>query len=433
VSAKVAAWLALEAWPVMRVLRLDEEAIATLQNIRSSWILERAFATAYYRERMHSAGFAAADLAAAPAAALRALAPVTKAELREAGATVLDGGVISETWYSSRSSGSTGEPFRMYYDPRAWAILKYLVKWRGRVACGARTGDRLALLDAIPADVRSRAMLERTGRIRRFSVLQERMLLAAQLLEFRPDILYGLPSALCEIADGLDRLQGDLRPRRVFTSGEILVRSRRERLAEAFECPVLDVYGTSETKEIAFECTEGSFHVNADVALVEILDEQGGRCEAGEEGEIVLTSLVNCAMPLIRFRTGDRGRLLSGLCSCGLHLGRLGVVTGRDVDMLQLPGGARLSPYALTTVIENVPGVKRYQVVQTEETGLLVKVIVEDEVRAREVEAGIRTAVNAATGGQALASVRFVDDLPKGPGGKVRVVHGMRAGGGGSG
>jgi phenylacetate-CoA ligase len=219
----------------------------------------------------------------------------------------------------------------------------------------------------------------------------------------------------------------------VFTSGEILVRSRRERLAEAFECPVLDVYGTSETKEIAFECTEGSFHVNADVALVEILDEQGGRCEAGEEGEIVLTSLVNCAMPLIRFRTGDRGRLLSGLCSCGLHLGRLGVVTGRDVDMLQLPGGARLSPYALTTVIENVPGVKRYQVVQTEETGLLVKVIVEDEVRAREVEAGIRTAVNAATGGQALASVRFVDDLPKGPGGKVRVVHGMRAGGGGSG
>jgi len=131
-------------------------------------------------------------------------------------------------------------------------------------------------------------------------------------------------------------------------------------------------------------------------------------------------------MPLVRFRTGDRGRLLSGLCSCGLHLGRLGVVTGRVVDMLQLAGGARLSPYALTTAIEDVPGVKRYQVVQTEETTLLVKVVVEDGARAHEVEDGIRTAVSAATGG--AASVRLVDDLPKGPGGKVRVVHGMRAG-----
>ena len=428
-KARVAAWLALEAWPVMRVLRLDEDAITALQRIRSSWILERAFATAFYQERMRAAGFAAADLAAGPGEALRSLAPVTKAEIREAGTTVLDGGEISETWLSSRSSGSTGEPFRVYYDPRAWAVLKYLVKWRGRVACGARAGDKLALLDAIPADERSRATLERTGRIRRFSVLQDPKLIAAQLLEFRPDILYGLPSALCEIADGVEGLQGSLRPRRVFTSGEILVRSRRERLAEAFECPVLDVYGTSETKEIAFECTEGGLHVNADVVLVEILDEGGRRCEAGEEGDIVVTSLVNSAMPLVRFRTGDRGRLLSGLCSCGLHLGRLGVVTGRAIDMLQLAGGARLSPYALTTAIEDVPGVKRYQVLQTEETTLLVKVVVEDGAMAHEVEDGIRTAVSAATGGQAAASVRLVDDLPKGPGGKVRVVQGMRAGG----
>ena len=48
-KARVAAWLALEAWPVMRVLRLDEDAITALQRIRSSWILERAFATAFYQ------------------------------------------------------------------------------------------------------------------------------------------------------------------------------------------------------------------------------------------------------------------------------------------------------------------------------------------------------------------------------------------------
>ena len=421
-------WLTLEAWPVMRVLRLDEDAIEALQRIRSGWILERAFATTFYRERIEAAGLVAHDLEARPTEAIQTLPPVTKDQIRRAATTVLDGGAVAETWLSSHSSGSTGEPFRVYYDPRAWAILKYLVKLRGRVACGMRAGDKLALLAAIPVDGRSRSMLERTRRVRRFSVLQDSKLLAAELLDFRPDILYGLPSALCEIAGGVAQLRGALRPRRVFTSGELLVLSRREKLTSAFECPVLDVYGTSETKEIAFECTDGSLHINADVVLVEILGERGHRCEVGEEGEIVVTSLMNSAMPLIRFRTGDRGRLLPGRCSCGLPLRRLGVVTGRDVDMLQLTGGTRLSPYALTTAIENVPGVRRYQVVQTEEATLLVKVVLEGEAPAREVEDGVRTAVSAAAGGRAAASVQFVDDLPKGPGGKVRVVQGMGAG-----
>jgi phenylacetate-CoA ligase len=423
-------WLALEAWPVMRVLRLDEDAIAALQRIRLSWILERAAATAFYRERLDAAGLAARDLTTRPTEALKELWPVTKVELRAAGPTALEGGEISETWPSSRSSGSTGEPFRVYYDPRAWAVLKYLVKWRGRVACGVRARDKLALLDAIPTDRRSRSTLERTGRVRRISVLQDSQLAAAELLAFRPDILYGLPSALREIADGVEQLKGTLRPRRVFTSGELPARSRRERLAEAFECPVLDVYGTSETKEIAFECTDGCLHVNDDVVLVEILDAQGRACEVGEEGEIVVTCLVNMAMPLIRFRTGDRGRLLPDRCACGLHLKRMGVVVGRVVDMLQLAGGDRLSPYALTIAIEDVPGIRRYQVEQTEESALLVTVVLEDEAPAREVQDGIRSAVSAATGGRAAASVQLVDDLPKGPGGKVRVVQGMGAGGG---
>jgi len=423
----VGVWLALEAWPVMRVLGLGEDAVAALQQIRMSWILERAFATTFYRQRIEAAGLVAHDLDARPTEAIQTLPPVTKDEIRRAGTTVLDGGAVAETWFSSHSSGSTGEPFRVYYNPRAWAILKYLVKLRGRVACGMRIGDKLALLDAVAADGRSPSILERTGRVRRISVLRDRKLIAAELLRFRPDILYGLPSALCEIADVAD-LQGALRPRRLFTSGELLVHSRREKLAETFECPVLDVYGTSEAKEIAIECTDGSLHINDDVVQVEILDEWGRCCEIGEEGEIVVTSLVNSAMPLIRFRTGDRGRFLPGRCSCDLPLRRLGVVTGRDVDMLQLTGGTRLSPYALTTAIEDVPGVRRYQVVQTEEETLLVKVVLEGEAPAREVEDGVRTAVSAATGGRAAASVQLVDDLPKGPGGKVRVVQGMGAG-----
>ena len=66
------------------------------------------------------------------------------------------------------------------------------------------------------------------------------------------------------------------------------------------------------------------------------------------------TSLVNHAMPLLRYRMGDRGSLLPGRCECGLAFPLLGVVTGREADMLELQGGRRVSPYALTCALERV-------------------------------------------------------------------------------
>jgi phenylacetate-CoA ligase len=68
---------------------------------------------------------------------------------------------------------------------------------------------------------------------------------------------------------------------------------------------------------VAGECDAGSLHVYADHVHVEIYD---GDVPAnpGAFGDIVLTSLRNRAMPLVRYRVGDRGRLLADRCRCGL-------------------------------------------------------------------------------------------------------------------
>ena len=72
------------------------------------------------------------------------------------------------------------------------------------------------------------------------------------------------------------RLRGErLSVRAVFTSGELLDGSTRAFLASAFEASVYDVYGTSETKEIAWECPQGGMHLNADVVRLEVLDDAG--------------------------------------------------------------------------------------------------------------------------------------------------------------
>ena len=202
------------------------------------------------------------------------------------------------------------------------------------------------------------------GRVARISVLQPAEIVAAQLVAFAPDAVYGLPSTLREAGAILQGGGARFRIPLIFTSGELLHAGARAAISRAFQGRVFDIYGSSETKEIAWECPAGGMHVNADVLRVEILDEDGRPLPEGAEGQIVVTSLVNHAMPLLRYRMGDRGSLLPGRCECGLAFPLLGVVTGREADMLELQGGRRVSPYALTCALERVGQVLRYQITQ---------------------------------------------------------------------
>jgi phenylacetate-CoA ligase len=418
-------WIAADAAATFRALRLDPPSVEALARRRLSRLLFHvARNNAFYGRRLQDVGIEWADpiLEWDPYGALAALPSVSKLELRRAGARALDTGGSRDDWYSSASSGSTGEPFRVYYEPRAWARLKYLVKLRARHACGVRPTDRVALLEATPAG--SGAPLLGWGhRWIRISVLQPASHIAAALRDFAPDVVYGLPSALLEVGQLLERQGHPVPVRAVFATGELLQGSSRDALAGAFQAPVFDVYGTSETKEIAWQCAEGSMHLNADVVRVEVLDDFGRGLPTGVEGDLVVTLLVNRAMPLLRYRTGDRGTLLSETCACGCFLPLLGVVTGRTTDVLVLRHGLRISPYALTCVIERIPGLVRYQVSQLDQARVRVRAILEAAADRAAVTAQVRSALRFDVAPYLDADVEFVDRLPTGPRAKFRVVE----------
>ena len=379
-------------------------------------------ASPFHRERLRAFGVDPRDPAVvrAPESALSLLPPLGKAELRAAGVAALAGGRVRSAWRWSRSSGSTGEPFRVYFDPRAWATLKYLVKLRARHACGVGLTDRVALLDAVPpAAVPSR----RGGHWMCVSVLQSPDAVAAALTLFEPTVIYGLPSALLEAARALGVRARGLGVRAVFTSGELLAPGARDALAAAFDARVFDVYGTSETKEVAWECGHGGLHLNADVAHLEVLDDDDRPLPPGVDGNLVVTSLVNRAMPLLRYRTGDRGALHPGYCPCGRELPLLGVVTGRAADTLVFAGGRRVSPYALTCALESVEGVLRYQVTQLDPTRVRVRAIAAPAADRALASVRMVQALRAGVGPFLLTDVEFVDRLPTGPRAKFRVVQ----------
>ena len=419
---RVGFWIARDLWPVLRAANLRPEQLEALARKRLSRLLRTAARLPFYRQRLDKAGVGDGDLMMelCPEQVLEALAPATKADLRDAGGDILLGGRVRPEWRSSSSSGSTGEPFRVYYEPRAWATLKILVKLRARSACGTRPSDRVALLDAV---LPSEATVGAAGRVARISILQPASRVAAELAAFAPDTVYGLPSALLEAGHELGARRRRLRVRRIFTSGELLRPAVRQAIADAFGAPVYDVYGSSETKEIAWECPAGGMHINADVVRVEVLDEVNRPVPRGVEGNLVATLLPNLAMPLLRYRIGDRGSLLAGSCACGHPFPLLGIVTGRRADMLVLEGGHRVSPYALTCAMEGVGDVLRYQVTQLEPARLRVRAILDPGADRRRVEGLIRSAIRNEVAPYLQTEVEFVDRLPRGPRAKFRVVE----------
>ncbi len=109
-----------------------------------------------------------------------------------------------------------------------------------------------------------------------------------------------------------------------------------ERIEAGFNVPFRNLYGTNELGVMAASCGQ-SLHLLDTLFVVEILRD-GRPVPDGDLGEIVVTDLKNFAMPLIRYRVGDVGRIVTGRCSCGRSTPRLEVL-GRVQEMLEAPCG----------------------------------------------------------------------------------------------
>jgi phenylacetate-CoA ligase len=132
-------------------------------------------------------------------------------------------------------------------------------------------------------------------------------------------------------------------------------------------------------------------------------------------------------MPLLRYRVGDRGSLLPGRCDCGLTFPLLGVVTGREAEMLELKGGRRISPYALTCALERVGQMLRYQVTQLDPARVRVRAIPHPDADREAMADRIRAVLRTEVAPFLEAEIEYVDRLAQGPRAKSRVVEPLAA------
>ena len=191
----------------------------------------------------------------------------------------------------------------------------------------------------------------------------------------------------------------------------------RRLVPDAWGVPVTDVYSAQEVGYIALQCPQGDgYHAQAEHLLVEILDEDGRPCEAGETGRVVVTTLHNLASPLIRYELGDYA-VAGGRCPCGRGLPLIERVMGRERHMAILPSGERFWPSFPEEDWMSVAPIRQLQLVQKSVERIEARVAASRPLNRRE-ERRLSDAFGAALGHPFQFDFLYVNEIPRGSNGK---------------
>ena len=133
----------------------------------------------------------------------------------------------------------------------------------------------------------------------------------------------------------------------------------RRSIQDGLGIELYDIYGLTEIygPGIGINCQKEKYiHYWDDYLFIEIINPETGKpVEDGEEGEIVITTLVKEGAPLLRFRTHDLSRIIPEKCSCGSCYPRLDIIKGRSDDMFKVHG-VNMFPAQVEEVLHQIDG-----------------------------------------------------------------------------
>jgi phenylacetate-CoA ligase len=380
----------------------------------------------FYRERFERAGLSPADFRGPED--LRALPVLEKLDLQQQGERLVARNWPRADLIRNQTGGSTGTPVTFYLSrdrkcSRAAATLRHN-RW-----AGWEVGDKAAVLWGAPRDrpadnwrARLRARLLRDPLWLDTAALSEATLAQfhAALWRQRPRVIQAYARAAVLFARYLEAAGlRPYRPHSLVTSAEVLEDDDRALLERVFGCPVFNRYGCREVSVLASECPAHSgMHVMAEGLYLEI-ETPAGPAAPGQTGSILVTDLLNGAMPLIRYRIGDLGAWAPGQCPCGRGLPRLERVAGRVTDFLVGSDGRLVSGVFLATyVVAQRPSLGQVQIHQDRPGAVVYRLkpgpTFDPEADRNYLEEATRTYL----GPRAGARVEVVADLPASPSGK---------------
>jgi phenylacetate-CoA ligase len=188
-------------------------------------------------------------------------------------------------------------------------------------------------------------------------------------------------------------------PLALVTTSVAMSPELKRRLSARYQAPVIDWYSLVETGPLGYGCPLGhGYHVLPHDVHVEVLRPDGGWAGPGERGEVAVTGGRNVFFPLLRYRTGDFGRIDHEPCPCGDPMPRLLELEGRVPVLFRSSDGTPVSTVDLSRLLREFP--------------LLLHEFVQRTDRSCELTARPLPGASPGAGEIAAALRKLLGDLP---------------------
>lgn len=168
---------------------------------------------------------------------------------------------------------------------------------------------------------------------------------------------------------------------------------------------------------MGLQCAQGNFHVFSDLVKLESVPVDG-------EHRLLVTSLTNRVMPMIRYELGDLGRLQDGQCSCGSPFPMMSLDVCRKNDLIVTPAGRKIYPSYFVHLLDGYSGIEQFQFVQTGHGSIVLRLRAPLDV-AGLVEQALKPRLQADLGRDLAFCVERVEAIPRSRSGKHRFVIGV--------
>lgn len=377
---------------------MNREKLQQLQVDRLKKTITQAKQSAYYSKALDEAGVSAQSIQTIDD--LQKIPFTTKQQMRD---NFPYGFLSIEKQKVIRlhsSSGTTGNPTVVYHtkhDIESWANLLA----RSLYTAGVRDTDvfqNICGYGLFTGGLGFQYGIERLGCLSIPAGAGNSARQIKLMQDYETTVAHAIPSYLNRLYEvfveqGLDP-KTDTKLHTLVIGAEPHTEAQRKRIEKMFGVKAYNSFGLSEMNGpgVAFECTyQNGLHVWEDAYIVEIIDPKTLQAVPdGEYGELVMTTLDREAMPLLRYRTRDITRILTGNCECGRTHRRLDRITGRTDDMFIIKG-CNVFPLQIESILMKVPEVTSDYRILLETINDVDEMIVEVEIQKNLTDDYLKT------------------------------------------
>jgi phenylacetate-CoA ligase len=203
--------------------------------------------------------------------------------------------------------------------------------------------------------------------------------------EYKPNIFGDVSSRVYFLTKEMGKLCDlkELGVKKILIGAEPTQDTMRKEIEKAWNADVFIGYGITEIGLLmAGECEKKQgMHLSEFNFFTEVVDpETGEQLADGEIGELLFTTFDRKGMPLIRYNSHDLGRILPGICSCGLPMKRI-EIKGRSDDLIPIGAGDNLFTRMFDEALFSIPEIQEYQVIFDKKDGKdLITIVAESNV-----------------------------------------------------